>query len=262
MPTIQQAIDAIVESFEVEPPEHTCDTVKIGDPRQPLRGIVTTFLASRKVIQQAADLGANLIITHEPTFYNHMDKTDWLASDPVYTAKRDLLRRTQAVVWRCHDQWHAREPDGIITGVLRELGWHTYAHPERPYRCAIPPTTLGALAAHLKERLGAPMLRVIGSDAQVCQNVGLLVGAAGGEWQIRAMHVENLDTLVAGEINEWEISEYIRDARDMGLTKALVIVGHFNSEDAGMRYLAEHVRTVLPGVPVTHIPTGDPFRFI
>ena len=77
--TIQQAIDTIIAAVPGGPPPDTVDTVKIGDPTQPLTGIVTTFLATVEVIEQAAQLGANLIITHEPIFYNHRDETDWLA---------------------------------------------------------------------------------------------------------------------------------------------------------------------------------------
>ena len=78
--TIQQAIDAIISAVPGAavpgtPPQDTVDTVKIGDPAQPLTGIVTTFLATVEVIEQASQLGANLIITHEPIFYNHRDES-------------------------------------------------------------------------------------------------------------------------------------------------------------------------------------------
>ena len=88
--TIQQAIDTIIAAVPGGPPPDTVDTVKIGDPTQPLTGIVTTFLATVEVIEQAAQLGANLIITHEPIFYNHRDETDWLAG------KSDLRGQTPA----------------------------------------------------------------------------------------------------------------------------------------------------------------------
>ena len=51
----------------------------------------TTFLATRAVVQRAVDVGANLIITHEPVYYGHRDEVDWLADDPVYQAKRRLI---------------------------------------------------------------------------------------------------------------------------------------------------------------------------
>ena len=85
--TIQEVIDAIIKEIPGGPLEDTVDTVKIGDSSQSVRGIVTTFLATHEVIERAVELGANLIITHEPTFYGHRDETDWLEDDPVYEAK-------------------------------------------------------------------------------------------------------------------------------------------------------------------------------
>lgn len=260
--TVGQAIERIIESFGTGRLEDTVDTVKTGDAEQPLRGVVTTFLANTLVLQQAAQSGANLVITHEPTFYNHRDETHWLASDPIYTGKRDLIDRHEIVIWRCHDYIHARRPDGIIAGVLQDLGWEQYAHPERSYRCAIPPMTLGTLVLHLKQRLGITNARVIGDDEQICQNVGLLVGATGGKWHIRAFHDENLDTLIVGEINEWETSEYVRDARAQGHAKALIVVGHAASEEAGMRFLADLVRELFPQTTVSHVPAGDALRAV
>ena len=40
------------------------------------------FLASYAVIEQAITKGANFIIVHEPTFYNHRDETAWLMHAP------------------------------------------------------------------------------------------------------------------------------------------------------------------------------------
>ena len=60
--TIQEAIDTIVAAANVALPPDTVDTVKMGDPTQPLTGIVTTFLATQAVIAHAAAAGANLII--------------------------------------------------------------------------------------------------------------------------------------------------------------------------------------------------------
>jgi hypothetical protein len=61
-----------------DPAHDTVDTVKTGDPHQPVRGIITTFLASYEVIEQAIVKGANFIIVHEPPFYNHLDEEEYM----------------------------------------------------------------------------------------------------------------------------------------------------------------------------------------
>lgn len=68
MLAIQQVIDTIIAAIPGGRKQETVDTVKTGDPAQPVKGIVTTFLATQEVIERTIALGANLIITHEPTF--------------------------------------------------------------------------------------------------------------------------------------------------------------------------------------------------
>ena len=67
--------------------------------------------------------GDNLIITHEPTFYSHLDKTDSFEKehDAVWADKERFIKEHHLVVWRFHDHWHLRRPDGIMTGVVRAL---------------------------------------------------------------------------------------------------------------------------------------------
>jgi putative NIF3 family GTP cyclohydrolase 1 type 2 len=258
--TIQEAIDAILRATGAEPLVDTVDTAKTGDTGRPLTGVVTTFMPTAAVLTRAAELGANLVIPHEPVFYNHRDETDWLADDPVYRAKRALIDAHGIVVWRFHDYWHRTRPDGILAGVLPRLGWRREGEHERPCIVPIEPTTLADLAAHLKTRLGVPAVRVTGPDDLVCRRVALLVGAPGGRAHVAALRRDDVDALVCGELNEWETCEYVRDANALGRPRGLIVLGHANSEEAGMAYLAEWLRPHLAGVPISHVAAGDPLR--
>ena len=258
--TIQEAIDAIRAATGAAPLADTVDTVKSGDPSGPLTGVVTTFMATAAVLTRAAELGANLVIPHEPLFYNHRDEVDWLADDPVYLAKRRLLDAHGLVVWRFHDYWHRTRPDGILSGMLPRLGGRREGEHERPCIVPLAPTTLADIAAHLKARLGAVAVRVTGPDDLVCRRIGLLVGAPGGRAHIAALGRDDVDAIVCGEINEWEACEYARDATFLGRRRGLIVIGHANSEEAGMAYLATWLRPVLPGVAIHHVPAGDPLR--
>ena len=53
----------------------TVDTFKAGNPEALVRGIATTGMATFDVLKRAAGEGRNFVITHEPTFYNHLDQT-------------------------------------------------------------------------------------------------------------------------------------------------------------------------------------------
>ena len=84
--TAAQTIQRIQQHYSVPLPASTVDTIKAGDPATPVTGIATTFLDTMDVLREAARHGANLVITHEPTFYNHLDDKAFFADDPVYRA--------------------------------------------------------------------------------------------------------------------------------------------------------------------------------
>lgn len=259
--TIQDVIDLITFQVPGAPWTPTVDTVKSGDPSQAVTGVITTFLATQAIINVAARNRMNLIITHEPTYYNHLDETTWLASDPVYQAKRMVLEEHNIVVWRCHDYWHAFEPDGINTGVLKKLGWEAYAQPDQPRICTIPPTSLTDLALFMKRRFGSERVRVVGKPDMSCTRVGLVVGAAGGQSQIAMLR--EVDVIIVGEVREWETTEYVRDALVQSTRQiGLIAVGHALSEEPGMAWLAEWLKPRLPDIRVVHVAAGDPFFFV
>jgi putative NIF3 family GTP cyclohydrolase 1 type 2 len=260
--TIQDVIDTIVEEIPGAPREDSVDTAKSGDPSQAVTGIVTTFIATCQVIERAIELGANLIITHEPTYYNHRDEVAWLKGDPVYAHKRDMLEGNGIVVWRFHDYWHMHRPDGITTGVLKQLGWESYVDPDQRGLCTVPATSLSELVALIRERLGIDLVRVTGDPSMTCRGVALIVGAVPGEMQVEILGQEGVDVLVCGESQEWTACEYVRDAACSGVHKALIVLGHANSEEPGMKWLVEWLHPRFPGLAITHIPAGDPFRYM
>jgi putative NIF3 family GTP cyclohydrolase 1 type 2 len=258
--TIQQCIDSILASVPGAPFPGTVDTVKLGDAGQPLKSVAVTFLASVKVIEQAARLGANLLITHEPTFYNHLDETDWLRADPVYAAKRRLAEESGLVIWRFHDSLHKLSPDPTLVGLIHELGWDDYALADQPYLCRLPATTLRQVALTVKERLGVATLRVVGDLDRACRTVGVLPGAPGPQAQIGVLGMAEVDAVITGEIHEWETSEYARDAAHQGRAKGLIVTGHAASEEPGMRWMVPWLQERLPGVSIRFIPSGSAFQ--
>lgn len=259
--TIQQVIDLILKDIPGAPFPNTVDTIKAGDHSQVVRGIVTTMFATVAVIEKAAQLGANFIIAHEPTFYSHTDETDWLKDDKVYQYKKSLLDTHNITVWRFHDAIHAHKPDGVLMGVLTALGWAKYYNAENPKLVTIPATHFQNIIALTKSKLRIPHVRYIGNLQQSCSRILLLPGAAGGKMQIEALMKEQPDLLIVGEVNEWETSEYIRDLRHMGGKTALLDLGHIQSEEPGLQWLVTWLQPQVPGIRITHIPSTDAFSW-
>jgi putative NIF3 family GTP cyclohydrolase 1 type 2 len=258
-PTVQQVIDLILAEIPGAPFKQTVDTIKIGSGQQPVTGIVTTMFATVDVIRQTAAAGANFIIAHEPTFYNHLDETAWLESDAIYNAKKDLLNKHRIAVWRFHDYWHTHRPDGVLMGVLTKLGWQKYYNADDPRIIKLPSAmTLNDIVDHSKKSMGIRQVRIVGNPDQRCLRIGLSPGAAGGRSQIQLLQQEKPDLLIVGEVNEWETAEYVRDANATGNNLSLIVLGHSESEEPGMEWLAPWLQPKV-SVSVTHIPSRNPF---
>ncbi|MEL7532332.1 MAG: Nif3-like dinuclear metal center hexameric protein [Bacteroidota bacterium] len=256
--TIAQVIEQIIAQIPGGKRAETVDTLKIGDPKWAVKGIATTFMATIPVIEKAAAAGLNFIITHEPTFYNHLDETDWLADDPVYQHKKALLEKHQIAVWRFHDYWHRYEPDGILTGFLQKVGWEAKQDPTNNLICQIDAEPLEALASGLAERLSLSRTFYIGDPTLSCARVGVMPGSWGKDPHIELLR-EDIDVLVIGECNEWETSEYVRDAAAAGIKKGLIILGHAESEEPGMAYCRDWLNEMFPKLEIVHVPAGDAF---
>jgi putative NIF3 family GTP cyclohydrolase 1 type 2 len=255
--TVQQVIDLIIKNIPGAPFANTVDTIKAGDAGRVVKGIITTMFATIDVIRQAAASGANFIIAHEPTFYNHLDDTSWLKNDAVYQYKMALLDKHGITVWRCHDYLHAYEPDGVMTGVLAKLGWQEHADKNKPYLLSLPTTSLGAIIDHVKNKLAIPHLRFAGKKANPCRRIALLPGASGGKTQISVFSADKPDLLIVGELAEWETLEYTRDLQASGSIASLIILGHIPSEEPGLEWLANWLRPQLKNIPISHIDPGS-----
>lgn len=259
--TVGQVMDMILKTIPNAPFPKTVDTLKSGKASQQVTGIVSTMFATTEVIEKAIAAGANFIIVHEPTFYNHLDETEWLANDPVFQKKHELLEKNKIALWRFHDYWHSHRPDGIQKGMLSALGWEKYADANDQHILTLPSTTLAQLVSHAKTKLGIQQVRIVGDMKQSCQRVLLLPGAPGGRNQIMAIQKAKPDVVLCGEISEWETPEYVRDARQQGQKISLVVLGHIASEAGGMEWLVSWLKPQLPGIKISYIPSGNPFMY-
>jgi putative NIF3 family GTP cyclohydrolase 1 type 2 len=255
------AITRIQHRYAAAPAANTVDTIKVGDPSVVVTGITTTFLDTMDVLRESVKRGNNLIITHEPTFYNHLDATKYFTDDPIYKEKLAFIQEHHLVVFRLHDEIHSKMPDPILMGLYEALGWLDY--PREPgvigqHLVTIPQTTLGEIAKMLQSRLQIQTLQVEGDPELKITHVAVLPGSSGLEKQVLALRQPGVELLIAGESSQWETVEYVRDAAAQGRPKALILLGHEVSEEPGMEQCAKELRELFPGVRVDHIVAGQP----
>jgi putative NIF3 family GTP cyclohydrolase 1 type 2 len=235
--------------------DKTLDGFKAGSPDTPVTGVVTTVMATQRVLARAVELERNLIVTQEPVFYNANDEPGNRASDATYLAKKAYIEQHGLVVFRFADHWNARQPDPRVAALARALSW------EGPGTNGVFPireTTLSSLAAHLRDRLQIRGgLRTVGAPAMRVRSALLIPGTT--DVPAVMARLKDADVVVAGEPREWEVVPYLLDGREAGANKALLAVGRLVSEEPGMKACADWLKALLPEVPVDAVPVGDPY---
>lgn len=250
------------------------DQVLYGDPEQELMGIVTTCYASVEVIRKAMELGSNLIVAHEALFWNHGDHTDWLEDNKTFQAKKALLDEGGITVWRDHDFMHSGIPagegyaDGIFYGFMKVMGWEDYLisdsslkHP----KFLLPRTDVRQLSKKLMEEIGLTGIKLIGNPDSPVEKVwicGHIDGHRDND-TLKTIEEEDIDTVITLECIDYTVTEYIRDCNMVGRPKTILAVGHFNTEEPGMKYMAHWLTELFGvGVPVAFVPCADMYQFI
>ena len=258
--TARQAVDRIIQYLGVPRRDQTVDVFLAGDPATPVRGIATTMMATMDVLQRCVANGSNLVVSHEPAFWDHRNEAiDALRAeqDPIYHQKLAYIDRFGLVIWHLHDALHDMRPDLVDVGTLKRIGWPI------PHGCPaiidIPRTRLADLVAQLARRLNASSARFIGQPDLPVDRVGLALGFRGSDNVRHLLQDDTIDAVLIGEAHEWEVGAYAADAVTLGAPKALVVLGHIPSEQYGMAEATEVIKRALPTIPVTFVPCRDPY---
>jgi putative NIF3 family GTP cyclohydrolase 1 type 2 len=257
--TAGQVIATIIKNTGSQIIPNTVDVIKEGDPQTPVTGIITCMFATMDVLKQAADRNCNLIIVHEPLYYNHPDETIRFQNNQVFLEKRRFITDHKLVIWRFHDYIHTMQPDGIETGMITKLGWKEYVVKGSTNQFAFPETTLKELLKSLKTVFPKNSFYVIGNPEMKLTNVRLAAGAPGSSTHIKLLEDKNVDVVLAGESPQWETYEYMRDAVDQGRRKAIIFLGHINSEEAGMDWCSTWLKSFITNIPVYFVESGPSF---
>ena len=257
--TADKVVERIKAKVEVPWRQETVDKIVAGEPGVEVKGIATTMMATLDVLQRAAAAGKNMVITHEPTFYTHLDTTKELENNPTYQFKADFIRKNNMAVFRFHDHWHAHRPDGIATGMIHDLGWEKNVDEQNRRLFTFPATPLARFTKDIQAKLKIRAMRVIGDPAMPVQKVAASWGYTDRLPGINALSRPEVDVLIVGESREWEVIEFAQDIIASGKKKAFIALGHVVSEQSGMKYCAEWLKPFFPEVPVEFVAAAEPF---
>jgi len=214
----------------------TVDNFKFGDEEREVSRVVCCLTATPEVIKEAVRLGADLIITHEPTYYTHIDE---IHHSKVVDMKIAAVEAAGIPICRYHDHMHFASDDMISLGFLDVMGWSGKFDGNVEFTLDDEMTPL-EIAKDIEEKSGVAHCRIIGRRDGKVKKIGLYLGHRGGEcWGAFKNGESDVQLAIGGEWCEWCDGEPIRDAAQFGLQMTAIIMGHAGSERDGMKYLAK-----------------------
>jgi putative NIF3 family GTP cyclohydrolase 1 type 2 len=248
-----QVIELIKKNVKPQWFDTRTDTIITGNGLDTVKGIATCMFVDMNILKRAVASNCNLIITHEPTFYNGNDKVaDFLKKDKVLKEKMDYIKEHKLIIFRFHDNSHRNNPDQVMQGLADDLGWKIVN--QSPWILEVKREKLSVIAEELKKHFNAEGIRVIGNPDLQINRVALVPGLAPTlQMHLGALQRNDVDAILVGEAREWEDYVYMRDAVEQGKKKAAIFIGHMKSEEPGMKYCARWLQTFIKGVPVTFL---------
>lgn len=235
----------------------TIDGFKAGDPDRPVRGIASTWMATQETLAAAVAVGCDLVVTHEPTFWDHFETPPAGAAHPWYRTKRDWIASRGTTIWRFHDHHHMAFPrDPVLDAFFDRLGWLPGTSGNSvTARTELPPVRLGDLARQMSAALGTRVVRVIGAPTQVVSRIGYGIHDLASALDA----ARDCDVVVVGELREWDAFEYFRDAGALGRDVALIVISHAALETWGSTALVPWLAQLVPEIPVRSVLAPEPY---
>lgn len=238
----------------------SCDTCKSGNPNVAVDKVAIAMVATPNIIKLVKEWGAQLLIVHEPTYYNH---SDIHSDEKIECEKRKLIEDSGLTIYRYHDHPHYTLPDIIAVGELKQLGLKGTIENTEIFDLVRlhldEPITPLELAGVIEERLNIKHVRICGARNTPCKVISGMFGAPGHEFD--ELKRDESEIVLTGETCEWICAEYARDAAQLGYKKALLIMGHVGSERDGMMYTADLLKEKHPELDIKYFDCDEVYTY-
>ncbi len=245
-------------SVEIEP-ANTCDTIKCGDGEKEVKKVAISMFATPDVVNEAVKWGAEMLIVHEPVYYEHMDKN---IDTFIGEEKKKILEKSGLTVFRFHDYAHAMNPDLIYEGELKYSGLQGKCVNGKYFAVnnfiLDNKMTAKEIAKTIQKNLHLKHVRIAGNPDAEGTKISCCFGTPG---HLESELFEN-DFLLTGEICEWRIGEMARDYAQLGYNKAVIVMSHIGSERAGMMLLSEKMKSAFPALQIKYFECGEVYNYV
>lgn len=228
MLTVQQVYDIVNElaPFETQV-AYDNSGLLVGDPSSAVTGIHFALDVTNRVIDEAIEAGANLIITHHPLMFSPIKRL----VETGYEA-RLLCRLIRANISLISAHTNLDQAPGGVNDALAAAIGLTDVTGEGFVRVGRLPEamTAAALAAHVSRSLG-DAVRLMGDGSAIIRRVGMCSGAGSDEWPAAA--AMGAEAFLTGEAKH----HFALEAADSGVV--ILEAGHHATEAPGIFALAD-----------------------
>jgi dinuclear metal center YbgI/SA1388 family protein len=252
---LARAMEAIAPSALAQSWDNT--GLVIGDPREPLRGVLVTIDVTFEVIEEAVSLGCSALVAYHPPIFQPLR-----ALGPADLALH--LAQARLAVYSPHtalDVAQGGTNDALAAALeLSEVRVLRQTTPSGQGLGRIgvlrAPVSIDALIVQDKAALGIDHVLVAGSGDRRVRTVA--VGAGAGGSLLRDAAAAGAEALLCGELGHHDALEAVR----LGLCALCTL--HSNTERLALPTLAERLRAALgASVPVHQSRRdADPFRVV
>lgn len=240
---------------------NTVDTFKAGDQQAEVRGIAVGWMSYNWALERALELGCNVFVTHEPTYYDHYDNNGKIFLLPGVKEKQQFIQEKELVILRCHDLWDQVPGDGIPDAWGEFLGLGKAVAGEGYFRVYdVSGKTAIQVAQQVAGRtrsIGQEAVQLIGTPGRSVTRVSIGTGAIISFLGCVQKYGINLAICTDDGIQYWRDGGY---AIDMEIP--IIVVNHHVSEEAGMVHLARRLQAQFPEIPIHHIPQRCMFTIV
>ena len=237
----------------------TRDIVYCGDTGNDTDKVGVCWVATRRVLEEAARKGITFIITHENFLYQE-STSPYLPLLESRRWKLDFCRQNGITVYRCHDIWD-RFPQYGISDTFASI--IDLPFEERDVRSFYHYANVQMSARQVAQKLADALMpyscenvELLGNPEAAVHRVGIGTGAITS---FEEMHRNGCDCIIVTDdgSNNWIDFQF---CLDNGIS--LIICHHSSSEIPGMDQLDDYLRQQFPQVEFFRLYEGYRFTCI
>ena len=229
----------------------------VGDKNDEVMKIAVCLDITNTVIEEAADLGANLIISHHPVIFNPLKEV--YAESPVYNL---IKRNISAICAHTNLDVATGGVSDVMVDLLDFSGDEVFEiSDEKSGKGYGRVVTLdfvseaAELAEICKRVFNCSAVRYC-DNGRVLKRIAVVSGSGGSEENIKRCAEKNIDAIITGDV-KWSAAV---TAKNLGV--AVIDAGHFHTENVVCSVLVSKLSQEFDTEVFIPYSNGDLFRYI